>query len=306
MYKKKFLFTKLLIFILLNILPITTYAEVGKIILECDNQIASPGDEITCNIKGKTTSYEVLAISSQINVSEGLILEEVVVDSIWEGDDEKNLELYTDINQKNIFPIATFKIKVSDIIKSNSTEKITIGLTKFYDSEFKENAIQDTNLDISVNSNETSTVNTLSSLTISDSSLKPNFDAGIENYTTSTTRDTVVIEAIATDTKATVTGDIGEVELKSGENTLKIDVISESGSIKTYTITIIKTESENNDNQDVVDSDQNPDQEFNEKEEFENPKTGSLQFMIVCGIMLSSSLVGIYYFSIYQKNNGGI
>ena len=50
----------------------------------------------------------------------------------------------------------------------------------------------------------------------------------------------VLIEAIKTDSKSKITGDIGKKNLNYGENKFKINVTSESGQVKTYTLKIIR------------------------------------------------------------------
>lgn len=85
--------------------------------------------------------------------------------------------------------------------------------------------------------------NMLQSLSIAGQSLTPTFDMYETSYSVIVpyTVSSVTVSAKAYDTKATITG-VGTVSLKTGNNTVKVNVKAQSGSIRTYTITIIRSE----------------------------------------------------------------
>jgi hypothetical protein len=82
-----------------------------------------------------------------------------------------------------------------------------------------------------------STVNTLSSISINGTNLS-NFNSNTLNYNLpDTTADSITIAAVRTDSKSTLTG-TGTFALKYGSNRFSLNVRSESGSTRTYTINV--------------------------------------------------------------------
>ena len=83
-----------------------------------------------------------------------------------------------------------------------------------------------------------STNNNLSSLSVNIGNISFNKDT--TSYRLTTKSSSVNITATKEDTKATITGDIGNKSLSIGTNTFRINVVAENGSTKTYTITIVR------------------------------------------------------------------
>lgn len=101
------------------------------------------------------------------------------------------------------------------------------------------------------NTTAKSSNNNLSALEVSEGRLSPVFEANITNYTVNVGSSTVSfkITPMASDDKALIkVNDIQTassmvsqaIPLNTGRNVISIDVIAENGSIKTYTITVIK------------------------------------------------------------------
>lgn len=84
----------------------------------------------------------------------------------------------------------------------------------------------------------------LNSLSVDGQKLTPAFSYTTTTYTLSVPNSVskVTILAVAASSKATVSG-AGTVSLKTGSNTVKVTVKAQSGSTKTYAITIIRAES---------------------------------------------------------------
>lgn len=84
-----------------------------------------------------------------------------------------------------------------------------------------------------------STVNDLSSLTVSQGTLSPSFDANITSYEVNVEADvtSLTFSAKAKDSQARVSGD-GEKTLQIGDNTFQIVCAAENGSQKTYTVVV--------------------------------------------------------------------
>lgn len=91
-----------------------------------------------------------------------------------------------------------------------------------------------------------STNNYLKNLEVTGYKITPEFDKQTINYeiTNEVDEDYIEINAQVDDEKATISG-TGRVALNSGENNLKIEVTSESGTVRTYFIKVVKKVQEN-------------------------------------------------------------
>lgn len=87
-----------------------------------------------------------------------------------------------------------------------------------------------------------STNNNLSSLSVDIGNIS--FNKNTTSYNLTTKKSSVNISATKEDTKASITGDIGNKSLSVGTNTFRINVFAENGSTKTYTITIVRQSDE--------------------------------------------------------------
>ena len=91
-----------------------------------------------------------------------------------------------------------------------------------------------------------STNNYLKNLEVTGYKITPEFDKQTINYeiTNEVDEDYIEINAQVDDEKATIS-EAGKVALNSGENNLKIEVTSESGTVRTYFIKVVKKVQEN-------------------------------------------------------------
>jgi murein DD-endopeptidase MepM/ murein hydrolase activator NlpD len=89
--------------------------------------------------------------------------------------------------------------------------------------------------------------NNLSSLSVVGYEISPEFNKSTLVYTTYVENDinSVMIEATADEDTATISG-IGSVALNTGKNVVQVEVTSESGKVKTYTVIIYRGASDNN------------------------------------------------------------
>ena len=137
--KKYILVTLLLIF------PILVKAE-GSININCGENKVSINDTITCSITGYTTE-EVSGVHAEIEVESDLTLETVKVDSIWIGDNDKILDLFTDENKTGNFNIATITVKAP----SEATNKtIFVNNIVFSNKDFENANISSASVDINI------------------------------------------------------------------------------------------------------------------------------------------------------------
>ncbi len=85
--------------------------------------------------------------------------------------------------------------------------------------------------------------NSLKSLTISPGTLSPSFKYSTTKYTATVASNvtSVAVDAQVSNSKATVESVMGNTDLKVGENTIKITVKAENGTIAVYTITVTRS-----------------------------------------------------------------
>lgn len=237
---------KIIIFIALIsvLLPINVKALTGSINLSCDKTKLNPNEETTCYVKGNINE-EVSGIDATLVLGDNLILSSITKDSIWDsgdvGTDSNKIVLVTSNNPKGNFNVVTFKVKARS--KSNMDTKISLSdvklsnATDFTETDF---TVDDVSIRIP------STVNTLSSLTVSGTTF--NFNENTTSYELEVDSDKVTISATRKDTNSVVSGDTGSKNLKYGLNTFYVKVTSESGSVKTYTLKITRPDNRSKEN----------------------------------------------------------
>ncbi len=237
---------KIIIFIALIgvLLPVNVKALTGSINLSCDKIKLNPNEETTCYVKGNINE-EVSGIDATLVLGDNLTLSSITKDSIWDsgdvGTDSNKIVLVTSNNPKGNFNVVTFKVKAGS--KSNIDTKISLSdvklsnVTGFTETDF---TVDDVKIRIP------STVNTLSSLTVSGTTF--NFNENTTSYELEVDSDKVTISATRKDTNSVVSGDTGSKNLKYGLNTFYVKVTSESGSVKTYTLKITRPDNRSKEN----------------------------------------------------------
>lgn len=237
---------KIIIFIALIgvLLPVNVKALTGSINLSCDKIKLNPNEETTCYVKGNIDE-EVSGIDATLVLGDNLTLSSITKDSIWDsgdvGTDSNKIVLVTSNNPKGSFNVVTFKVKAGS--KSNIDTKISLSSVKL------SNATDFTETDFTVDDVSIripSTVNTLSSLTVSGTTF--NFNENTTSYELEVDSDKVTINATRKDTNSVVSGDTGSKNLKYGLNTFYVKVTSESGSVKTYTLKITRLDNRSKEN----------------------------------------------------------
>lgn len=237
---------KIIIFIALIsvLLPVNVKALTGSINLSCDKTKLNPNEETTCYVKGNINE-EVSGIDATLVLGDNLTLSSITKDSIWDsgdvGTDSNKIVLVTSNNPKGSFNVVTFKVKAGS--KSNIDTKISLSSVKL------SNATDFTETDFTVDDVSIripSTVNTLSSLTVSGTTF--NFNENTTSYELEVDSDKVTINATRKDTNSVVSGDTGSKNLKYGLNTFYVKVTSESGSVKTYTLKITRLDNRSKEN----------------------------------------------------------
>ena len=226
---REFTFIKLLIFILL-LLPMEVLAD--NIYMTCNQDVITK-DSVSCSIKGNTTTTTI-AVSLKVQTGSNITFKSFTPSSVWQGDGEDgNVDLYTANDILGKYDIGTLNLNVESLYQGLDTS-ITLYSVSVYDRDGKETKLDNYTKKIRIASND----NTLSSLNITSGLLNPNFSSNITTYSATVNTDRITINATANNDKAKVEGDIGAKKLNYGNNTFKINVLSESQETKTYTINI--------------------------------------------------------------------
>lgn len=220
------------------------YSDDGIINLECPGSLRR-NQEFVCRIvltsKVPMTVYK---ISAKLSSDKTLVYKNFVysgpnwnkyIDTNYTESD--GFTLTSDGSDGNAI-IGDIVYTVADTSNSNTVFKLHVEDLVLYDNEGNDYSVGDINVSTTLIGND---ISTLDNITLSEGSLNETFDKEKTEYTANVDSDKVVIEAIKTDSFATVTGGIGEVNLEYGENVFEIVVTSESGLYtKTYTLTITR------------------------------------------------------------------
>lgn len=116
--------------------------EEAKLTLTCESDSISIRDGVLCELKGNVTDYDVSAFSSRLEETSDFKIEQIVPDSIWEGDGNGgDVDLYTDSNKRGNFNILSFKV----LLLNENAKKVQINLLEnsFFDENFEEHKLKD-------------------------------------------------------------------------------------------------------------------------------------------------------------------
>jgi len=226
----------LTIFILLVFIPIKTNAANINISLKCPTS-ANKGDIINCNIN-VTSDVLINGIAAKYQLN-NLSYISFTPSSGFSSNysSATGFSVGNNIGKKGTFTIGTVKVKV------NQEGSISINNLDLSDTDFNSYSPSSVTSQIRLKS----TNNNLSSLSISNGTLSPTFNANTTNYTSTINSTSVTINAIKGDNYQTISG-IGTHNLKYGVNKIDIVVTSESGSKKIYTINITRPDNRNSNN----------------------------------------------------------
>lgn len=237
---------KVIIAVIIFILPFVVEASSLEVV--CDTDIVKT-ESLNCTIKGNSNN-NVTSISAKISTGSNITFASFTPDNIWRGDgDEGKIELYTSSDINGNFNIGTINFKVNSLY-NGGTSSITIDQISFYDEVGIEESITKVTNSIRI----ASTNNDLSSLSLNNGNIYPEFNKDITSYSTQINASSVVITAKASNNKATISG-IGTKSLNYGNNNFNITVTSESGNSKIYTINIVRpNNTNNNDNKPTIEN----------------------------------------------------
>lgn len=226
---KKYL--KLLL--LLMIFPIAVKAAEVNVSLSCPEG-ATLNSEISCTISINTqVKFKVLTGKYDLGESFSYVSFTPKSDFVVSDSSASGFAISNTTGKSGKFDIGVLKVK---LLKSGT---LTINSLSGSDIDDKAYTMDNLNLDIKV----LSSINTLDSLSITGHKLDQTFKSNTLNYTATIDAGSITIEATLTDSKSKISG-TGKKELKVGINKFSIVVLSESGSKKTYTLTVTRPSKE--------------------------------------------------------------
>ena len=235
---------KILLIGLLGIIPTTANAAGFSVNINCPST-SSAGAQISCNISATPSGVTLNGVNGTFNVGNGLTFKGFTASSgfaDYSGGSSSGFVLGKTSGFSSTTTLGTLNVSIPSDATSNQT--YTVGLTNVAasDTEYNDYNANSVSATIRIKSNE----NRLSSLSISGGSIS--FNPDTTSYSTTINSSTATISATKKDSSSSMTGNLGTVSLNYGTNTFKINVTSETGVTRTYTINITRpdTRSKNN------------------------------------------------------------
>ena len=235
---------KILLICLLGIIPTTANAAGFSVNINCPST-SSAGAQISCNISATPSVVTLNGVNGTFNLGSGLTFKGFTASSgfsDYSGGSSSGFVLGKTSGFSSTTTLGTLNVAIPSNATSNQT--YTVGLTNVAasDTEYNDYNANSVSATIRIKSNE----NRLSSLSISGGSIS--FNPDTTSYSTTINSQTATISATKKDSSSSMTGNLGTVSLNYGTNTFKINVTSETGVTRTYTINITRpdTRSKNN------------------------------------------------------------
>lgn len=246
----------LLIFILLLLIPARVYAVAGTTNLKCykgegNNRVelttesnkVLPGETISCDLEGSIEGGTLKKYHGRVVLGENLTLVSITPSSTWITAEPNTQAMNYEANE-NItgnYSIATIMATVNTTITNGADTSVSIA-----DQEYSQTAEPDSFISLSPelkNIRIASINNYLSGLSLSQGTLNEEFNKNTTRYTATVAEDvsTITVSATPEASSSNVTG-AGEKALNYGTNEVTITVTSESGTPKTYTLLITRTD----------------------------------------------------------------
>lgn len=232
--KKKYV---LMIVLCLFMLPSLVMAANVSLSLNCPTMAVS-GSEIECKVN-ITSDVLVNGVSANYTSVSGLTYVNFTPQSGFTAytASASGFAIGNNSGKSGTYTAGTIKFKV------NGAASFELSKIDISDTNFKSYSVGNKKASIRLASNDA----TLKALSLSNGSLSPSFKAGTTSYTASVDANSVTISATANSSGAKVSG-TGNKSLSYGKNTFKVNVTSEAGSTKTYTIEINRPDNRSTNN----------------------------------------------------------
>lgn len=249
---KKVIFYLVTVFSLL--LPVNLLALSGDVSISCNMTSAKPGQSVKCSVSGNSDG-QISMIFANISANGSISIDKFRAERIWDVKTEwPNLSLSSNDKKPGVFEIGTVYLKANSAGAGNF---IMSGITFTGDSG-ETVSVANKSVSISVISDNPAPTPTpepkpepapvvksndssLKSLTISSGSIDFVPSTLEYNLDVSSSVSTIQIQAVPSDTKATVKLP-DKLSLETGLNTFEIIVTAEDGSTTTYKINVNKLE----------------------------------------------------------------
>lgn len=206
---------------------------------------SSAGSTINCTVSATPVGVTLNGINANYSFSEGVALSSFKATSDFANYADGNTAgfvLGKASGFSNTITLGTLAVTLPSNATANQT--YSIGLTNIGASDISYNdySTSDVSASVRILSNE----NRLSNLSISGASIS--FNRDITNYSVTINNSSATISATQLDSNAVISGSVGNVSLNYGTNTFYINVKSELGVTKTYTIVVNRPDNRSKNN----------------------------------------------------------
>lgn len=232
--KKKYVF---IIILCLFIMPSLVMAANVSLSLNCPTMAVS-GSEIECKVN-ITSDVLVSGVAANYSSVSGLTFVSFTPQSGFTtyNASSSGFAIGNTSGKSGTNTVGIIKFKV------NGTASFVLSSIDISDTDYKSYSVGNKSVSIRLASNDA----TLKSLSLSNGSISPSFKAGTTSYTATVDASSVTINATANNSGAKISG-TGNKSLSYGKNTFKVNVTSEAGTTKTYTIEITRPDSRSTNN----------------------------------------------------------
>lgn len=226
----------LLIFMLL---PLNVKADEFSVDMSCSSS-ASAGEKVKCIVSLDPSDKVLNSVSGNYNIPNGVTFDSFVASAgLTNLGNESGFKFEGEFSSSTT--LGTLMVTLPGDAVSNTEYTVSLTGINGHDT-----AAPYTSSDASSTIRIKSTENRLSSLSISGGTI--DFNSDILNYVVTIDSDSAVISASKIDPNSNIDGNIGTVALNYGENTFNINVTSELGEIKTYTINVTRPDNRSKNN----------------------------------------------------------
>ena len=234
MKRKMGLFLLIFMFI-----PLNVKAEGFSVNMSCSSS-ARAGEKAKCIVSLDPSDKVLSSVSGSYNLPSGVTFDSFVASAgLTNLGNESGFRFEGEFSTS--MTLGTLVVTLPSDAVSNTEYTISLTGINGHDT-----TTPYTSLDASSTIRIKSTENRLSSLSISGGSI--NFNSDTLNYNVTIDSDSAVISASKIDPNSSINGNIGTVSLNYGENPFNINVTSELGDVKTYTINVTRPDNRSKNN----------------------------------------------------------
>lgn len=204
---------------------------------------ATAGAQINCTINS-SSNISLAGVFAKYNFSTGILFNNLTTANGFTNPSGSNSTGFTIMNTNGFsgnVTLGTLQVTIPSNATSNQIYKIGLTSINPSDVNYNDYFLQDVSSDVRIISNN----DKLSSLSITGGSI--NFNTDTLTYSTTIDSSSATISATAADSNAVVTG-TGNVSLNYGNNSFNINVKSEAGTTRTYTINVNRPDNRSTNN----------------------------------------------------------